>query len=176
MNEPCVEGIIERESIAKAKESRQNAIRSELFRRKLVEHHDYRLLMPATAKVKKKEPIIIPREPSPEFKELWFGVPEDVIVVPPLIDEVKRAVCNFYGLTNIQIISERRELTTTRPRQIAIYLAKHLTGKSYPEIARRFGKRDHTTAISSVRRIEALCAKDWQIAHDVAHLWQGLSK
>lgn len=176
MNEPCVEGIIERESIAKAKERRQNAIRSELFRRKLVEHHDYRVFAPATEK-KKEEPIAVP-EPvvvfSAEYKEMWFGIVDDP--EPPMIDDVKRAVCSFYKITNLQLTSNRRHRSTTRPRQIAMYLARNLTGKSYPEIAKRLGRADHSTALNAIRRIEALCHTDWTIAHDVAHLERGLSR
>jgi len=177
MTEPCVEGIIERESIAKAKERRQNAIRSELFRRKLVEHHDYRMFAPATAKKKIAEPVAAPKEPdicfSAEYKELWFA-PLSEEPEPPMIDDVKRAVCSFYKITNLQLTSNRRHQSTTRPRQIAMYLARNLTGKSYPEIAKRLGRADHSTALNAIRRIEKLCHTDWMIAHDVAHLERGL--
>ena len=168
MTEPCVEGIIERESIAKAKAHRQNAIRSQLFLRRLVRHHDYRVFQQEVAK--KDEPVILPQEPSPEFKELWFGIVDDPD--PPMIDDVKRAVCQFYGLTTMQLTSNRRHRDTTRPRQIAMYLARNLTGKSYPEIAKRLGRADHSTALNAIRRIEKLCHTDWMIAHDVAHLEQ----
>ena len=37
-----------------------------------------------------------------------------------------------------------------------MYLAKTLTTRSYPDIGRRFGGRDHTTVLHAVRRIEAV--------------------
>ena len=40
-----------------------------------------------------------------------------------------------------------------------MYLAKELTPRSYPEIGRRFGGRDHSTVIHAVRTIEALGEK-----------------
>ena len=41
-----------------------------------------------------------------------------------------------------------------RPRQIGMYLAKHLTSRSLPEIGRRFGNRDHTTVLHAIRKID----------------------
>ena len=50
----------------------------------------------------------------------------------------------------------KRSRTISRPRQLAMFLAKNLTSKSLPEIGRRFGGRDHTTVIHAVKKIEEL--------------------
>ena len=42
------------------------------------------------------------------------------------------------------------------PRQIAMYLCKHLTEASLPEIGRQFGGKHHTTVLHSVHKIERL--------------------
>lgn len=137
--------------------------------RALHQHHDFRMMLPVGLPAPKPEPE--PIKHTPEFEELWFSIEQEITPVPePKIEEIKMAVCRYFKITPTAITSLRREEETLRPRQIAIYLAKQLTGRSYPEIARRFGKRDHTTAISSVRRIEALCLSHWDVAHDVAHL------
>ena len=65
------------------------------------------------------------------------------------------------------MISARRPRTISRPRQLAMFLAKNLTSKSLPEIGRRFGGRDHTTVIHAVKKIEELKNKDLQIAEEV---------
>ena len=65
------------------------------------------------------------------------------------------------------MISARRSRVVSRPRQVAMFLAKTLTSKSLPEIGRRFGGRDHTTVIHAVKRIEDLKYKDLQIAEEV---------
>jgi chromosomal replication initiator protein len=57
-----------------------------------------------------------------------------------------------------------------RPRQAAMYLAKQLTTRSYPDIGRRFGGRDHTTVLHAVRKIEELKASDAGIAADLETL------
>ena len=61
-----------------------------------------------------------------------------------------------------------------RPRHVAMYLAKQLTSRSLPEIGRKFGKRDHTTVMYAIRRIEELRPKDAALDEDVEFLRQSL--
>ena len=39
------------------------------------------------------------------------------------------------------------------PRQIAMYLCREMTGKSFPQIGYSFGKRDHTTILYAHRKV-----------------------
>jgi chromosomal replication initiator protein len=48
-----------------------------------------------------------------------------------------------------------------------MYLAKHLTLRSLPEIGRRFGGRDHTTVLHAVRKIETLVGANLTLANEV---------
>jgi chromosomal replication initiator protein len=54
-----------------------------------------------------------------------------------------------------------------RPRQIAMFLAKVLTSRSLPEIGRRFGGRDHTTVLHSVRKVEQMIKDDIDLAQEI---------
>ena len=83
------------------------------------------------------------------------------------IEEIIRKVADHYNLRMSDMISARRSRTISRPRQLAMFLAKNLTSKSLPEIGRRFGGRDHTTVIHAVKKIEELKNKDLQIAEEV---------
>ena len=83
------------------------------------------------------------------------------------IEEIIRKVADHYNLRMSDMISSRRSRTISRPRQLAMFLAKNLTSKSLPEIGRRFGGRDHTTVIHAVKKIEELKNKDLQIAEEV---------
>ena len=86
------------------------------------------------------------------------------------IDDIQRKVADYYGLKVSDLLSERRAREVARPRQIAMYLAKKMTPRSLPEIGRRFGKRDHTTVMHAVKRVEQLRADDREIDSDVATL------
>jgi chromosomal replication initiator protein len=86
------------------------------------------------------------------------------------IDEIQRKVADYYGLKVSDLLSERRARDVARPRQIAMYLAKKLTPRSLPEIGRRFGKRDHTTVMHAVKKVDQLRRDDREIDSDVATL------
>ena len=83
------------------------------------------------------------------------------------IEEIIRKVADHYNLRMSDMMSARRSRIISRPRQLAMFLAKNLTSKSLPEIGRRFGGRDHTTVIHAVKKIEELKNKDLQIAEEV---------
>ncbi len=70
------------------------------------------------------------------------------------IDEVQKECVRYYRITLEDLRSERRHKQLAHARQVAMYLARELTGASFPEIARRFN-RDHSTVISGCRKIEA---------------------
>lgn len=83
------------------------------------------------------------------------------------IDEIQRKVAEHYNLRVTDMHSARRARNVARPRQVAMFLSKHLTARSLPEIGRKFGGRDHTTVMHAVRKIEELLESDTQIAQDV---------
>ncbi len=83
------------------------------------------------------------------------------------VDEIQKATSEHFGLKQSDLLCERRTRAIARPRQMAMYLAKTLTTRSYPDIGRRFGGRDHTTVLHAVRRIEQLKTEDAAIALDI---------
>ena len=90
------------------------------------------------------------------------------------IDEIMRRTCEHYNLRMSDMISARRTRSVARPRQMAMYLAKRLTPRSYPEIGRKFGGKDHTTVLYAVRKIEELMQTDNQLAEDAQLLQRRL--
>ena len=90
------------------------------------------------------------------------------------IDEIQRTVCHFYRIDRSEMSSKRRARAVVRPRQVAMYLAKVLTPRSYPEIGRKFGGRDHSTVIHAVRLIEDLRQRDADMDGDVRSLLRQL--
>jgi chromosomal replication initiator protein len=90
------------------------------------------------------------------------------------IDEIQRTVCQFYRVDRTEMSSKRRARAVVRPRQVAMYLSKVLTPRSYPEIGRKFGGRDHSTVIHAVRLIEDLRTRDADMDGDVRSLLRQL--
>jgi chromosomal replication initiator protein len=81
----------------------------------------------------------------------------------PLVSEIQEAVADWYRLDLADMKSDRRWKSIVRPRQLAMYLAREMTNRSYPEIGRIFGGRDHTTVIHAVRVIKRLLAYDAEL-------------
>ncbi len=90
------------------------------------------------------------------------------------VDEIQRAVAEYYNLRLSELLSARRSRNIARPRQVAMYLAKQLTERSLPEIGRRFGGRDHTTVIHAVRKIAELRRQDSALDEDIHRLTRQL--
>ena len=63
------------------------------------------------------------------------------------IGNIQRVVADYYHIKLSDLLSKRRNRSITRPRQMAMALAKELTNHSLPEIGEAFGGRDHTTVI-----------------------------
>ena len=89
---------------------------------------------------------------------------------PVSIARIQKAVAEHYKLSvdNLRARSNVRHFLV--PRQIAMYLCKRLTKKSYPEIAREFGGKHHTTVIHSVEKIDSSIASDPELSTVVRRL------
>lgn len=70
-------------------------------------------------------------------------------------EEVKSAVCKYYGLRHGRLESTSRKHKYSEPRQVAMALCRRIIGMSLPQIARQFGGRHHTTALLSIRRAQS---------------------
>ena len=83
------------------------------------------------------------------------------------IGEIQRRVAERYNMRIGDMVSARRARAVARPRQVAMFLAKQLTGSSLPEIGKKFGNRDHTTVMHACSRIAELVQTDSVLAEDV---------
>jgi len=87
-------------------------------------------------------------------EESFRGVSNEPIQQELSILRIQQLVAQHYGIEveNLKARSNVRQILI--PRQVAMYLCKRLAKKSYPEIAKHFGGKHHTTVIHSVEKIE----------------------
>ena len=71
-------------------------------------------------------------------------------VTPQLIIDV---VAEHFGISPEDIVSKRRNSEFVQPRQICMYLCRHLTEESLQNIGKALGKKDHTTVIHGIDKI-----------------------
>ena len=73
---------------------------------------------------------------------------------PVSIEMIQKFVADHYNLKISDLKAKNNSKSIAGPRQIAMYLAKNLTGASLPEIGKEFGGKHHSTVIHSIRKIE----------------------
>jgi chromosomal replication initiator protein len=91
------------------------------------------------------------------------------------ISNIQKVVSEYYKIRVADLLSPRRSRSITRPRQIAMSLAKELTTHSLPEIGDAFGGRDHTTVLHATRKVVELRDSDIRINEDYNNLLRTLT-
>jgi chromosomal replication initiator protein len=92
------------------------------------------------------------------------------------IEDILRIVSRHFAVSKQDILSQRRHRSVVRPRQIGMYLAKHLTSRSLPEIGRRFGDRDHTTVLHAIRKIDKEVGESPRLKDEIEELKRQLNR
>jgi chromosomal replication initiator protein len=96
-------------------------------------------------------------------KEFAEEVLKDLVSATPQgfsIEAIQHEVAAYFDIKLHDLRGPKRHQSLARPRMIAMYLARKLTGSSFPEIGIRFGGKDHSTVISAVKKIDGLLAQD----------------
>jgi chromosomal replication initiator protein len=101
---------------------------------------------------------------SPITIDLAAEVLKSAVANAPLqritIGKIKETVASAHGLTVKEMDNGRRDQRLAAPRQIAMYIATELTNYSLPQIAREFGKKDHTTVMYARDKIKDQMQRD----------------
>ena len=87
-----------------------------------------------------------------------------------VIDKTAR----HFQIDSKEICSSKRDKHIVVPRQIAMYLLRSELHMSFPRIAQELGRKDHTTAIHSVEKIEKAIKLDFLIREQVAEIREKL--
>ena len=106
-------------------------------------------------------------------KELVRRALQDLVAVQrrlTTIEHIQRTVAEYYKIKHADMLSKRRSRAIARPRQMAMCLARELTSHSLPEIADRFGGRDHTTVMYACEKMKQLREDDPDIGEDYKNL------
>jgi len=86
------------------------------------------------------------------------------------IENIQKTVADYFKIRMSELLSERRNRSLARPRQIAMALSKELTAHSLPEIGNAFGGRDHTTVLHACKRVKELQEQEPRTREDYSNL------
>lgn len=87
-----------------------------------------------------------------------------------MLQDILVVVSNAYNLTPEQLKEHTRRRDIVRPRQIVMWIARHATKLSLPDIGQRLGGYDHTTVMHGVNIIEKMMEDDPEYAKHVRWL------
>ena len=91
------------------------------------------------------------------------------------IENIQKTVADYFKVRVADLLSQRRNRSIARPRQVAMMLAKELTHHSLPEIGDAFGGRDHTTVMHACKRIKELQDTEQRMREDYSNLLRTLT-
>ncbi|MCI0701701.1 MAG: DnaA/Hda family protein [Planctomycetia bacterium] len=91
------------------------------------------------------------------------------------VSRIVKCVANAFNVSEKELLGSSRLRSVLLSRQIAMYLARELTGLSLPRLGAAFGGRDHTTVLHACRKVEAELAEDAGLARQVKELRAGLA-
>ncbi len=83
------------------------------------------------------------------------------------IKNIQEFVSKKFEIKTSDIVSKNNSKKIVLPRQIAMYLSKIITNSSYVEIGSKFGGKDHSTVIYSIRKVKNMLAKDQEMLKKV---------
>ncbi len=69
-------------------------------------------------------------------------------------NHILQAVCEYFDISEEEIVSNKKNQSVAYPRQMAMYLTRKLIDISYKNIAEVYGKSDHTTVKHAFEKIE----------------------
>lgn len=105
--------------------------------------------VPVVAKEEPKAPYV-----KPDYVRDWMKLAIPESTKPAAHRQIIRLVADAFGVTYLDIISQRRSAKIVLPRQIAFYIMRKHTTMSFPMIGGFVGGRDHTTVLHGVAKME----------------------
>lgn len=115
------------------------------------------------------------------------GIAPDITTAEGLIGNVRHSrpqhltpkqiidkTAKHFQLSTAEMCSVRRDKHIVTPRQIAMYLLRSELHLSFPKIAGELGRKDHTTAIHSIEKIEKAIKLDFTIREQVSEIREKL--
>ncbi len=93
----------------------------------------------------------------------------------PTPESIIRETARYYSLKEEDLRGQNRSKNTAMARQVSMYLMRSLTNLSLKDIGAQYGGRDHTTVLSSIRKVEDLLRTDPSMAGTVRDITSNIN-
>ena len=102
-------------------------------------------------------------------------IAKEMVAKTVYIDDIQRAVADFFNIKVSDILGSARPKNIAEPRMAAMYLCRKLTTHSLPEIGSSFGK-NHATIINAIKKVPELCEKSEDFKRSVEQIERQLTR
>lgn len=95
---------------------------------------------------------------------------EDIVLEPKRRvspDKIIQIVCDFYNISQKEVLSKTRKKEIVLPRQLIMYLLREEINLSLPSIGVKLGNKDHTTVGYACEKVEEKIKKDVDFSKDI---------
>lgn len=106
-----------------------------------------------------------------ELKDFIYPNENKKITIELIID----IITEHYDISQADIISSKKSKNIAYPRQICMYLCRNLTEFSLEDIGKALGKRDHTTILYGIQKIEKDLKEDRSLQNTIEVLIKKIS-
>ena len=103
---------------------------------------------------------------------LMVGQPQNRVTV----EDIQRCVCDYFEITPQELLGSNRSKKFSQPRHLALFLCREMTDLSFPDIAAKFGGKDHTSVIYAFRKIKKAVDADANMASIVGYLTKQIQR
>lgn len=111
---------------------------------------------------------------TPVTLSIASNVVKDIVGIqqenPMTIAHIQKKVCDYFTISEQELISKSRTKELAYARQIAMFLCRELTNVSLPKIGEKFGNRDHTTVMHACDKIRSLMSEDAETQSTINNL------
>jgi chromosomal replication initiator protein len=91
------------------------------------------------------------------------------------VESINEQVSKFFNISPKELLSSTRKKEISLPRHISMFLARKYTNKSYPDLAKLYGRNNHTTVMHACIKIQNLMNNDLNLRKDVGVIEERIS-
>ena len=109
---------------------------------------------------------------SPEDMAIAVVDETEIVKSESIVDRTIQTICLSYRVTKDELLGYRRHPRVAFPRQVAAYLLRIDTKRSFPNIAADLKRKDHTTIIHACEKIKKLAERNPEFRKNIETIRQ----
>jgi len=103
-----------------------------------------------------------------------IDVQHEYMPINVLIDKALQEISSYFNIDVEDIVGPRRNAEFVRARHACMYVLRETSNLSHEKIGELFGKKDHSTVVHAVQRVEEMMDKDADLKNDLHEIMDNI--